>query len=76
MSKPKRNIKIVGLEDFELKIDQIAANENGISNNHNDRINDEDNASNWITQLYRQYNDDPISTDEIENNTSSILGYA
>ena len=76
MSNSKRNIKIVGLEDFELKIDQIAANENGLSNNLKDSINDEDNASNWITQLYRRYNDDPISTDEIENNTSSILGYA
>ena len=68
-----RNAEIVGLEDFEMKIDQIAAAENEVSNNGIGvpKMNDD---SDWITNLYRQFNDPMSSTTNItatpKNNSS------
>ena len=57
-----------------MKIDQIAATENGLSNKLGATIKDDDD-SNWITKLYRQFND-PISTDAMSaNETASTFGY-
>ena len=69
------NDEIVGLEDFELKIDQIAAAENEVSND-GIGVAKKDDDSDWITNLYRQFNDQvPSNTNisEIPKNSSSYL---
>ena len=65
-----RNAEIVGLEDFEMKIDQIAATENSGMLDEikaNKRSVDDD----WITNLYRQFND-PLSEDVESNDVSDM----
>lgn len=57
------NPDIVGLEDFEMKIDQIAKSENYVSNGIGVGKNDDD--SDWITNLYRQFNDPMLSSTNI-----------
>ena len=70
-----RNAEIVGLEDFEMKIDQIAATENEVSHDGIGVVKKDDD-SDWITNLYRQFND-PISStiniSEIPKNSSSYM---
>ena len=55
----ERNVTDLGLEDFELKIDQIAAAESGLSISPWTSI-DED--ADWITSLYRQFNTQSLSS--------------
>ena len=54
-----RTFNLLGLEDFEMKIDQIALKENGKDSDEirsNKRSADDD----WITNLYHHFND-PLS---------------
>ena len=57
-----RAFNLLGLEDFEMKIDQIALKENGEESDEirsNKRSADDD----WITNLYHQFNH-PLSSNE------------
>ena len=57
--KFERIVNDLGLEDFELKIDQIAAAESGLSISPWTSI-DED--ADWITALYRKFNTQSLSS--------------
>ena len=66
-----KNPEFVGLEDFEMKIDQIAKSEHEVPNGKGVGKNDDD--SDWITNLYRQFNDPMLSsmnTSEVPQNGS------
>ena len=53
-SLQKLNFNILGLEDFERKIDQIAANEKLLANQIDIDTTSDD--TDWITNLYRRFN--------------------
>ena len=67
--KFERIVNDLGLEDFELKIDQIAAAESGLSMSPWTSI-DED--ADWITSLYRQFNTQSLSSFQDTDGSSDI----
>ena len=67
--KFERIVNDLGLEDFELKIDQIAAAESGLSISPWTSI-DED--ADWITSLYRKFNTQSSASFQDTNGPSDI----
>ena len=67
--KFERIVNDLGLEDFELKIDQIAAAESGLSSSPWTSI-DED--ADWITSLYRKFNTQLLSSFQDTDGPSDI----
>ena len=65
----ERNVNDLGLEDFELKIDQIAAAESGLSVSPWTSM-DED--ADWITSLYRKFNTQSLSSFQDTDGPSDI----
>ena len=66
-----KTFNLLGLEDFEMKIDQIALKENGETSNEiksNKRSADDD----WITNLYHQFNHPLSSNGDLDAN--EVLG--
>ena len=68
--KFERIVNDLGLEDFELKIDQIAAAESGLSISPWTSI-DED--ADWITSLYRKFNTQSLSSFQDTDGISDAL---
>ena len=62
--------KFVGLEDFEMKIDQIAGKESG-AKSEGIRANKRSADDDWIANLYHQFNDPLSSKEDIEANEVS-----
>ena len=63
------NLITLGLEDFEIKIDQITAKENDIFNET--YTPDKNGDVDWISKLYRKFKN-PAEPDSITDGVSDI----